>query len=115
MNIPSNMSSQDTEKLFAKYVIPNYRRYPVNLVRGEGSIVWDSEGNEYLDFFPGWGCNLIGHCPPRVVEAVQRQVETLIHVPNTWHMELQGRWAQMLVERSFDVSTSDDVESFFSS
>ena len=102
MNVPSNMSSQDTEKLFAKYVIPNYRRCPVNLVRGEGSLVWDSEGNEFLDFFPGWGCNLIGHCPPRVVEAVQRQVETLIHVPNTWHMELQGRWAQMLVERSFD-------------
>ena len=97
-----NMSSPDTEKLFAKYVIPNYRRYPVNLVRGEGSVVWDSEGNEYLDFFPGWGCNLIGHCPPRVVEAVQQQVATLIHVPNTWHMELQGRWAQMLVERSFD-------------
>ena len=102
MKIPSSMSSQDTEKLFAKYVIPNYRRYPVNLVRGEGSIVWDSEGNEYLDFFPGWGCNLLGHCPPRVVEAVQRQVETLIHVPNTWHMELQGLWAKMLVERSFD-------------
>lgn len=100
-NRPS-LSSQDTEKLFAKYVIPNYRRYPVNLVRGQGSVVWDSEGNEYLDFFPGWGCNLIGHCPPRVVEAVQRQVETLIHVPNTWHMELQGQWAQMLVERSFD-------------
>ena len=102
MKIPSSMSSRDTEKLFAKYVIPNYRRYPVNLVRGEGSIVWDSEGNEYLDFFPGWGCNLIGHCPPRVVEAVQRQVETLIHVPNTWHMELQGQWAKLLIERSFD-------------
>lgn len=102
MKVPSNMSSRDTEELFAKYVIPNYRRYPVNLVRGEGSVVWDSEGNEYLDFFPGWGCNLIGHCPPRVVEAVQRQVETLIHVPNTWHMELQGKWAQMLIERSFD-------------
>lgn len=102
MKIPSSLSSQDTEKLFAKYVIPNYRRYPVNLVRGAGSVVWDSEGNEYLDFFPGWGCNLLGHCPPRVVEAVQRQVETLIHVPNTWHMELQGQWAKMLVERSFD-------------
>ncbi len=98
----SNMSSQETEKLFAKYVIPNYRRYPVNLVRGEGSVVWDSEGNEYLDFFPGWGCNLIGHCPPRVVEAVQRQVATLMHVPNTWHMELQGQWAEMLIQRSFD-------------
>ena len=73
----------------------------MNLVRGEGCHVWDSEGHRYLDFFPGWGCNLLGHCPPRVVQAVQEQVATLIHVPNTWHMELQGQWAQMLSERSF--------------
>ncbi len=52
--------------------IANYKRFPVCLVRGEGSWIWDAEGNRYLDFFPGWGCNLLGHCPPRVVEAVQR-------------------------------------------
>ena len=96
-----NLSSQETVDLFSRYVIPNYGRYPVNLVRGEGSRVWDSEGNQYLDLFPGWGCNLLGHCPPAVVEAVQRQVATLIHVPNSWHMEIQGRWAQMLSDRSF--------------
>jgi acetylornithine/N-succinyldiaminopimelate aminotransferase len=95
------LSSADTVELFGRYVVPNYRRYPVNLVRGEGSYIWDSEGRRYLDFFPGWGCNLLGHCPPRVVEAVQEQVATLIHVPNTWHTEVQGRWAQMLSERSF--------------
>lgn len=97
-----HLSSPETEALFSQYVIGNYRRYPVNLVRGAGSSVWDSEGNEYLDLFPGWGCNLLGHCPPRIIEAVQRQVAELIHVPNTWHMELQGRWAQLLVERAFD-------------
>ncbi|MCA9192198.1 MAG: aspartate aminotransferase family protein [Planctomycetales bacterium] len=97
-----HMNSQDTQALFAKYVIGNYTRYPVNLVRGEGSVVWDAEGNEYLDLFPGWGCNLLGHCPARIVRAVQQQVGQLIHVPNTWHMELQGRWAQMLVERAFE-------------
>jgi predicted acetylornithine/succinylornithine family transaminase len=88
-------------ELFRRYVIPNYTRYPVNLVRGEGSLVWDSEGRQYLDLFPGWGCNLLGHCPPAVVQAVQEQVATLIHVPNSWHIEHQGRWAQMLSERSF--------------
>lgn len=97
----TTMSSADTVALFQKYVIPNYRRCPVNLVRGAGSQVWDAEGNEYLDFFPGWGCNLLGHCPPPIVQAVQHQMETLIHVPNTWHMDLQGRWAQLLSERSF--------------
>ncbi|MCH7729171.1 MAG: aminotransferase class III-fold pyridoxal phosphate-dependent enzyme [Planctomycetes bacterium] len=95
------MSSADTIELFNKYVIPNYVRYPVNLVRGEGSYVWDSEGKRYLDLFPGWGCNLLGHCPDLVVEAVREQVGTLIHVPNTWHMEAQGQWAQLLSERSF--------------
>jgi predicted acetylornithine/succinylornithine family transaminase len=81
--------------------VPNYKRFPVSLVRGEGSQVWDDQGRRYLDFFPGWGCNLLGHCPPRVVEAVQRQVAELIHVPNTWHTEVQGRWAKLLSERSF--------------
>jgi predicted acetylornithine/succinylornithine family transaminase len=63
--------------------------------------VWDDQGRSYLDFFPGWGCNLLGHCPPRVVEAVKRQVAELIHVPNTWHTEVQGQWAKLLSERSF--------------
>ena len=96
------LSSTETIDLFKKYVIPNYGRYPVSLVRGEGSHVWDSEGNRYLDLFPGWGCNLLGHCPEPIVRAVQEQVATLIHVPNSWHMEAQGRWAQLLSERSFD-------------
>jgi acetylornithine/N-succinyldiaminopimelate aminotransferase len=93
--------SPATAALFEKYVVPNYKRFPIALVRGEGSSVWDDQGRKYLDFFPGWGCNLLGHCPPRVVEAVQQQVAELIHVPNTWHTEAQGRWAQMLSERSF--------------
>ena len=95
------LDSAATVELFNRYVIPNYPRFPVSLVRGEGSYVWDSEGNRYLDLFPGWGCNLLGHCPPSVVQAVRQQLEQLIHVPNTWHMEAQGRWAELLSERSF--------------
>jgi acetylornithine/N-succinyldiaminopimelate aminotransferase len=90
-----------TIEQFDRYVIGNYRRYPVCLVRGEGSVVWDQDGVQYLDFFPGWGCNLLGHCPPRIVEAVREQVGLLIHVPNTWYMEPQGDFAQALSERSF--------------
>jgi predicted acetylornithine/succinylornithine family transaminase len=95
------MSSEETLRLFQRYVIPNYNRFPVTLVRGEGSYVWDAEGNRYLDLFNGWGCNLLGHCPPAVVEAVREQLGQLIHVPNTWHTELQGEWAKALSERSF--------------
>ncbi|CAN5885559.1 acetylornithine transaminase [soil metagenome] len=101
MSQVAQSSSAETIAQFERYVIPNYRRFPVSLVRGEGSSIWDAEGNRYLDFFPGWGCNLLGHCPPRVVEAVQEQVATLIHVPNTWYMEAQGAFAQALSERSF--------------
>ncbi|MCE9629335.1 MAG: aspartate aminotransferase family protein [Planctomycetia bacterium] len=86
---------------FDRYVVPNYRRFPVCLVKGEGSRVWDAEGREYLDLFPGWGCNLLGHCPEPVVRAVQEQVAKLIHVPNTWYTEPQGEWAKLLSERSF--------------
>jgi predicted acetylornithine/succinylornithine family transaminase len=93
--------SAATAELFAKYVVTNYTRYPLALVRGEGSYVWDDQGRRYLDFFPGWGCNLLGHCPPRVVAAIQEQAAELIHVPNTWHTEAQGCWAKLLSERSF--------------
>lgn len=93
--------SPATTALFDDYVIPNYGRFPVELVRGEGSQVWDDQGNSYLDLFPGWGCNLLGHCPEPIVSAVQEQVSQLIHVPNTWFMEAQGRWAKLLSERSF--------------
>jgi len=95
------LTAQETFEIFQRYVIGNYRRFPVVLVRGEGSYVWDQDGNRYLDLFPGWGCGLLGHCPPPVVRAVQEQVATLIHVPNTWHTELQGLWAKALSERSF--------------
>jgi len=97
----AHASSAETISQFEQYVIGNYRRYPACLVRGEGSWIWDAEGNRYLDLFPGWGCNLIGHCPPRVVEAVREQVATLIHVPNIWYMEAQGAFAQALSDRSF--------------
>lgn len=95
------LSSTDVIEMFKRYVVPNYGRFPVCLVRGEGSYVWDAEGNRYLDLFPGWGCNLLGHCPEPVVRAVQEQVATLIHVPNTWYTEAQGLWAKALSERSF--------------
>jgi len=96
-----SLSSQDTIALFAQYVIPNYTRFPVALTHGEDSYVWDAEGNRYLDFFPGWGCNLLGHCPRPVVEAVREQLGRLIHVPNTWYTQVQGEWAKALSERSF--------------
>jgi predicted acetylornithine/succinylornithine family transaminase len=94
------LSSEQVISLAKKYLTANYTRYPVCLVRGENSWVWDAEGNRYLDFFPGWGCGLLGHCPPRVVQAVQEQVAALIHVPNTWYTEPQALLGQALSDRT---------------
>lgn len=101
MKTAAPLSSEQTIELFNQYVIPNYRRYPISLVRGEGSFVWDAEGKRYLDLFPGWGCNILGYCPPLVVRAIQEQAAELIHVPNTWYTEAQGAFAEALCSRSF--------------
>ena len=94
-------SSQETISLFDKYVIPNYKRYPICLTHGDGAYVFDAEGKRYLDLFPGWGCNILGYTPERVIDAVREQVGKLIHVPNTWYMEPQGEFAEALCTRGF--------------
>jgi acetylornithine/N-succinyldiaminopimelate aminotransferase len=101
MNRATTATSAQTIELFDRYVIPNYKRFPVCLVRGEGSYVWDAEGNRYLDLFPGWGCNILGYSPPAIVRAIQAQVAELIHVPNTWYTEAQGEFAELLCTRGF--------------
>lgn len=100
MTTPDTLSSEQVISLAKKHLTQNYTRYPVALVRGSNSWVWDAEGTRYLDFFPGWGCGILGHCPPRVVQAVQEQVATLIHVPNTWYTEPQALLGQALGERT---------------
>jgi predicted acetylornithine/succinylornithine family transaminase len=100
MTDTDTLSSEAVIALAKKHLIGNYARYPVCLVRGDNSWVWDAEGNRYLDFFPGWGCGILGHCPPRVVRAVQEQVAELIHVPNTWYTEPQALLAEALGARS---------------
>jgi acetylornithine/N-succinyldiaminopimelate aminotransferase len=101
MNRATTATSAQTIELFDRYVIPNYKRFPVCLVRGEGSYVWDAEGNRYLDLFPGWGCNILGYSPLPIVRAIQAQVAELIHVPNTWYTESQGEFAELLCTRGF--------------
>ena len=102
LDAPPQTATDAVVDTFDRYVVGNYGRYRACLVRGVGSEVWDVEGRRYLDLFPGWGCNLLGHCPPRVVRAVQEQVAELIHVPNTWYMTAQGEFAKALVERAFE-------------
>jgi acetylornithine/N-succinyldiaminopimelate aminotransferase len=75
-----------------------YARYPVEFVRGEGTRLWDDEGNEYLDFLCGISVSLLGHCHPAVVEAITEQAGRLIHVGNLFHTEPPRRLAERLAE-----------------
>lgn len=68
----------------------------IALVEGAGTHVWDAEGNEYLDFVAGIAVTNIGHCHPKMVRAVQDQVETLVHVSNLYYNEKQPLLARAL-------------------
>ena len=93
--------TKDFITLTDKYVASTYARYPIALVKGEGCIVWDSEGKKYYDFVSGLAVNNLGHSHPRIVEAIRRQVGELIHVSNLYHIPQQTELARMLVENSF--------------
>lgn len=80
------------------YQVPTYTKMPLALVRGEGSYVWDAEGNRYLDFYGGHCVTLLGHCPPRVVQAVQQQAETLMFYSNAAYSPVRARAAKLLAE-----------------
>ena len=82
------------------HLMPTYARYPVRFVRGEGARLWDDEGNEYLDFLAGISVSSVGHCHPKVVEAIRAQAGELLHVGNLFYTEPMTRLAQRLAESS---------------
>jgi predicted acetylornithine/succinylornithine family transaminase len=94
------MSLAEVQALEQRYLMPTYRRAPVEFVRGEGTVLWDSEGREYLDFITGISVCSVGHCHPAVVEAVREQAGRLMHVSNLFYTEPMARLAERLVESS---------------
>jgi acetylornithine/N-succinyldiaminopimelate aminotransferase len=81
-------------------LMATYARNPVEFVRGEGTRLWDDEGNEYLDFLTGISVAQLGHCHPRVVEAVREQAGRLMHVGNLFYTEPGMRLAKRLAGAS---------------
>ncbi len=84
-----------------QYLMDTYARYPLALVRGQGTKVYDVEGREYLDFLAGVAVNVLGHCHPKVTLALQQQAQHLVHTSNLFYTEPQVKLAQALVDRSF--------------
>jgi acetylornithine/N-succinyldiaminopimelate aminotransferase len=81
-------------------IFPSYARYPITMVKGAGSRLWDSEGKEYLDLMSGLAVTSLGHSPKRVVEKVKAQLDQLWHVSNLFHTENQEKLARMLADNS---------------
>ena len=100
----------------ARFFLPTVRRLPVALVSGAGSRVRDVAGREYIDLTAGWGVTSIGHCHPRLVEAICRQAGQLMQTTNAWYTlpqldlaERLGRRPPVELSRSFFVSSGAEA------
>jgi acetylornithine/N-succinyldiaminopimelate aminotransferase len=91
---------EELQALEQRYLMQTYRRAPVEFVRGEGALLWDAEGKEYLDFLAGISVCSVGHCHPAVVGAVCEQAGRLMHVSNLFYSEPMVRLAERLSESS---------------
>jgi len=96
MNSPTIVRTS-TAELYDAYVLKNYARSALTLVRGRGARVWDDAGNSYLDFTSGIAVSALGHCHPYWVAAVQRQAGELIHTSNLFRNPNQGELARRIV------------------
>ncbi len=90
------MQLEDLQALDRRNVVGSYARLPLQIVRGAGSWVWDEDGNQYLDLLCGISVTNLGHCHPRVVEAIRDQSQTLIHASNLFYTEPGIRLAERL-------------------
>jgi len=90
------MKLEELRALEQRFLMQTYRRAPVEFVRGEGAVLWDAEGRQYLDFLAGISVCSVGHCHPAVVEAVREQAGTLMHVSNLFYTEPMVRLAERL-------------------
>jgi predicted acetylornithine/succinylornithine family transaminase len=94
------VSLAETQTLEDRYLMRTYKRAPVDFVRGEGALLWDADGKEYLDFLTGISVCSLGHCHPAVVEAIREQSARLMHVSNLFYTEPMARLAERLSESS---------------
>ena len=93
-------ASQAIVDLDREYVLQNYCRYPLALVRGKGCHVYDPEGRRYLDFIAGIGVNAFGHAHPRILKVIREQAGLMIHCSNLYYNQYQGPLAKRLAEIS---------------
>ncbi len=99
-------SNAELVELTNQYLIANYGRLPIAMVRGEGARIWDADEKEYLDFFPGFGAGgIAGHCHPDIANAVAEQAELLMCAGNLFTNPAQVELARALAEKGFGGKT----------
>ena len=98
LNLTRPMTTAETIQTEDAFQVPTYKKMPIALVRGEGSYVWDAEGRRYADFYGGHCVLPLGHCPPGVVEAVQRQTAELMFYSNVVYSPVRAEAARVLAE-----------------
>lgn len=92
------MNTKELIEIEDKYFINTFTRQPIVLDHGDGLKVWDLDGNEYLDFFAGIAVNCLGHGNKKLVEAIQKQAEKLIHISNIYYNEPAVVFAKKLLD-----------------
>lgn len=100
MVLEENSIGAQTMALDKKYMMQFGARLPIVLDHGEGCFVYDTDGKKYLDLVAGIAVNGLGHCNPKVVDAICKQAGKLMHVSNLYYNTLQPRLAQILMEIS---------------
>jgi acetylornithine/N-succinyldiaminopimelate aminotransferase len=95
------MKTDDVIALNNQHLMNTFGVRQISLKRGQGTRVWDQEGNEYLDFLCGIDVNNLGHCHPKIVEAIRKQAGELLHCTNLYYIEPAMRLAKMLCGNSF--------------
>ena len=94
------MSNQSILNQGQQYVMNTYSRFPIALVRGAGSYVWDADGKQYLDFLGGIAVCILGHCDPGMHTALKEQAARLWHVSNLYWIQPQVELAEKLTRLS---------------
>ena len=87
-------------ELDKKYVAPTYSRFPVNIVSGKGSVVYDCDGKKYIDLGSGIAVNSFGVCDEQWIAAVTEQLHKFQHTSNLYYSEPCAKLAKMLCDRT---------------
>src|SRR3989338_4897113 len=91
------MKLQEAFDSYKENIMPTYTKVPLVFVKGKGSYLWDIQGKKYLDFFPGWGVGNLGHCHPKVMQAVREQISKLIFIPNNYYHIPQAKLSKEII------------------